>query len=100
MSQTTSAFPQFQSQGWRAGLRVIFGFLILYAAIWIVRVIMGVVPNMLMRWLGASPDFRAYVASTLNYGVGIFSYILCPALALQRELGIDPREIFFPLRRG
>lgn len=61
---------------------------------------MGVGPNMLMRWLGATPNFRAFVGSTLNYGVGIVAYIVFPALALRKVLGIDPRPIFFPLRKG
>ncbi len=61
---------------------------------------MGVGPNMLMRWLEATPNFRAFVGSTLNYGVGIVSYIVFPALALRKVLGIDPRPIFFPLRKG
>jgi membrane protease YdiL (CAAX protease family) len=61
---------------------------------------MGMGPNLLMRWLGASPDFRAYVGSTLNYGVGIASYIAFPMLALRKVLNIDPRPVFFPLRKG
>lgn len=61
---------------------------------------MGVGPNLLMRRLGATPDFRAYIGSTLNYGVGIAVYIVFPALALQRWLRIDPRPIFFSTRQG
>jgi membrane protease YdiL (CAAX protease family) len=87
-------------RGWRAGLSVLLGFIILYAAVWIVRLIMGVVPNMLMRWFGATPDFRAFIGSTLNYGVGIISYILFSALALRKVLGVDPRPILFPFRKG
>ena len=101
MTQSTlSPSPQAQTRGWRAGLNVLFGFIIFYAAIWIVRVIMGVGPNLLMKWLGASPGFRAYVGSTLNYGIGIVSYILFPALALRMVLGIDPRSALFPLQKG
>ena len=88
------------TRNWHMGLKVLLGFIILYTAVWIVRVIMGVGPNMLMRWFGASPNFRAYVGSTLNYGVGIVSYIVFPALALRKGLGIDPKPIFFPFRKG
>jgi membrane protease YdiL (CAAX protease family) len=101
MTQTAlSPSPPARTRGWRVGWNAILGFIIVYALIWIIRVIMGVGPNMLMRWLGATPDFRAYVGSTLNYGVGILSYIVFPALALRNVLGIDPRPIFFPLRKG
>ena len=92
--------PINQSRSWRAGLNVILGFIVLYALIWVIRVIMGVGPNMLMKWLGATPNFRAYLGSTLNYGVGILSYIVFPPLALRKVLGIDPRPITFPLRKG
>jgi membrane protease YdiL (CAAX protease family) len=85
---------------WRSGLRVLLWFAVLYIVIWITRLIMGVAPNLLMRWLGASPDFRAYIGSTLNYGVGIAAYILLPALALKRILGIDPRSALFPKHKG
>jgi len=98
--RTPSSLPRIRTLGWRAGLSVLLGFIVLYAAIWIVRAIMGVGPNMLMRWLEATPNFRAFVGSTLNYGVGIVSYIVFPALALRKVLGIDPKPIFFPLRKG
>ena len=88
------------SGSWRTGLNVLLGFIVLYTAVWIVRVIMGVGPNMLMRWLGASSNFRAYVGSTLNYGVGIISYLVFSAFALRKVLGIDPKPIFFPFRKG
>lgn len=101
MTQSTlSPSLQTRTPGWRTGLKVLLGFIVLYVAVWIVRVIMGVGPNMLMRWLGASPSFRAYVGSTLNYGVGIISYIVFSALALRKVLGVDSRSIFFPLRKG
>jgi membrane protease YdiL (CAAX protease family) len=101
MKQTTFATSHKAGSGsWRTGLNVLLGFIVSYAAIWIIRLIMGVGPNMLMRWLGASPNFRAYVGSTLNYGVGIISYLVFPALALRKVLGTDPKPIFFPLRKG
>ena len=101
MEQTTSATShKVGPRSWRAGFNVLLGFIVLYAAVWIVRVIMGVGPNMLMKWLGASLNFRAYVGSTLNYGVGIVSYIVFSAVALRKVLGIDPRPIFYPRRKG
>ena len=64
-------------------LRVLAGLVVLYGSIWLIRVIMGVGPNLLMRQLGASPNIRAFIGSTLNYGIGIASYIMLPALALR-----------------
>jgi membrane protease YdiL (CAAX protease family) len=96
----SSESSRVQPRGWRTGLNVLLGFIVLYAAVWIVRVIMGVIPNMLMRWLGASPNFRAYIGSTLNYGVGIVSYLVFCGLALRKVLGVDSKSIFFPLRKG
>jgi membrane protease YdiL (CAAX protease family) len=97
---TTSPSPLPRKNNWRAGFRILLGHVILYTAIWIIRVIMGVGPNLLMRWLGAAPNFRAYVGSTLNYGVGIASYVVLPAIALRKVLGINPWPIFFPAHKG
>ncbi len=89
-----------QTKTWRFALRVLAGFVILYASIYAVRLIMGVGPNLLMRRFGASPDFRAFVGSTLNYGVGIAAYLLLPALAMRKLLGLDARPRFFPFLNG
>jgi membrane protease YdiL (CAAX protease family) len=80
--------------------RVVLGLVVLYAAVFAVRLVMGVVPNALMRWLGATPDIRAYLGSTLNYGVGIMSYIMFTARALQKVLHINAKSILFPLHKG
>ena len=53
------------------------------AAVWLIRAVMGVGPNLMMKQFGASPNIRAFIGSTLNYGVGIAAYIMLPALALQ-----------------
>ncbi len=72
-----------------SGVRVLGGFVLLDAAIYLTRLVMGVGPNLLMRYLGAFPDFRVFVGATLNYGVGITSCILFPAIAVQHVLHID-----------
>jgi membrane protease YdiL (CAAX protease family) len=101
MEQTisTSSIPA-RPKTWRAGLRILLGFIILYVIIWAIRVVMGVGPNLLMKWLGASPNFRAYIGSTLNYGVGIASYIVLPAIALQKVLAVNPWPMLFPFHKG
>jgi membrane protease YdiL (CAAX protease family) len=100
-SQEATSLPHPPAtKGWRAGWRALLGLAILYAVIWVIRVIMGVGPNLLLRWLHAGPDVRAYLGSTLNYGVGIASYILLPAWALRKITAIDPRPVFFPKHKG
>jgi len=81
-------------------LRVLVGFVVLYVAVYAIRVIMGVGPNLLMKYFGASAGFRAFIGSTLNYGVGIVSYILFTAIALRRVLHVDPWPRLFPFRKG
>jgi membrane protease YdiL (CAAX protease family) len=81
-------------------LRVLTGFIALYAATYIVRLFMGVVPNLLMRHYGASPDFRAFVGATLNYGVGIVASIVFPAIALRVALRRHPWAQLFPFQSG
>lgn len=82
----------------RFALRILGGFVLLYAAILLVNLVLGVGPNLLMRWMGASANFRAYIGNTLTYGLRIIAYIVLPALALKRITGIDPRRAFFPIR--
>jgi sugar phosphate permease len=92
--------PTTQTKSSRLAVRVLLGFVVLYAAIYAIRLVMGVVPNLLMRQFGASAEFRAFIGSTLNYGVGIAAYILLPAIALRRLLRLDPWPRFFPYWDG
>jgi membrane protease YdiL (CAAX protease family) len=82
----------------RLTLRILGGFILLYAAILVVNLILGVCPNLLMKWMGASSNFRAYLGSTVSYGLRLVAYIVLPALALRKVSGIDPRLTFFPVR--
>lgn len=84
----------------RLGLRVLAGFILLYAAIFFINMVMGVGPNLLMKWLDVSPNFRAFAGSTFSYGVRIAALLLLPPLALKKVLGIDPWPLFFPFRKG
>jgi membrane protease YdiL (CAAX protease family) len=100
MTQTNSPPPRTGSKNWRLGLRVLLGFILLYTAILIVNLIMGVGPNLLMRWMEVTPNVRAFLGSTLTYGVRIAALCLLPALALRKALNTSPWGIFFPLNRG
>ncbi len=81
------------------GLRVLLGFVLLYIAIFAVNLIMGVGPNLLMKWLGVSPNICAFVGSTFSYGVRIAALCVLPPLALHKVLRISPWPIFFPFHR-
>jgi hypothetical protein len=80
--------------------RLLAGFLGLYGSIWIVRVVLGVGPHLIMQELGASPDMQAYVGSSIDYGVGTAAYILISGWVFRQMLKMDPRQVFFPFRRG
>ena len=84
----------------RLGWHVLLGFVPLYAAVFTVNLLMGVGPNLLMKWFGVSPNVRAFIGSTFSYGVRIAALCVLPPLALQKVLRINPWPMFFPFRRG
>lgn len=84
----------------RLGWRVILGFILLYVAIFFVNIVMGVIPNLTMRWLDVSLNVRAFVGSTFTYIVRIAALCILPPLALQKVLGFDVRSLFLPFRKG
>jgi membrane protease YdiL (CAAX protease family) len=95
---SSSSTPQTGMNSSRLGLRVLIGFVILYMAIFIVNLVVGVGPNLLMRWLDVSPNVRAFAGSTFSYAVRIAAVCILPALALKIVLGMDPWSTFFPFR--
>ncbi len=84
----------------QSGWRVLLVFVILYAMIWIVNLVMGVFPNMLMKWLVVGPNTRAWIGSTFTYGVRIAAVYVLPALALKKVLRINPWSMFFPINKN
>jgi len=96
MTQFSSTLsPRSWSKETRLGVRVIVGFILLYVAISVVKLVLGVGPNLFLKWLNASPDIRAYGGSTLNFGLGIVMYAIFPAIAFQKVLGVNAWERFF-----
>lgn len=79
----------------RQTLRIAGIFIALYAAIFVVNLILGVIPNFVMRWLNFSPDLRAYLGSTFTYGLRLLAYLLLPALALKYALREKTLPHFF-----
>jgi hypothetical protein len=81
-----------------SSLRILGGFLLLYFAILVVNLVLGVGPNLLMKWMAVSANLRAYLGNTVTYGLRLLAYIVLPALALQKISGLEPRSTFFPIR--
>ncbi len=79
----------------RQTLRIAGVFIALYAAIFVVNLILGVIPNFFMRWSNFSPDLRAYLGSTFTYGLRLLAYLLFPALALKYALREKALPRFF-----
>ena len=84
----------------RQTLRIVGVFIALYASIFVVNLILGIIPNQAMRWLNFSPDLRAYLGSTFTYGLRLMAYLLLPALALKYALREKALPRFFsPLHK-
>ena len=79
----------------RQTLRIAGVFIALYAAIFVVNLILGVIPNLIMRWLNFSADLRAYLGSTSTYGLSLLAYLLLPVLALKYALREKTLPRFF-----
>lgn len=65
---------------------------------WIVNLILGVIPNWIMTQLEFSDGFRAYLGSTLTYGLRLAAVIVLSAWALRKTVGGNPRELLLPGR--
>jgi membrane protease YdiL (CAAX protease family) len=81
-------------------LSILAGFIVLYTAILMVNLILGVGPNLLMKSLSAAPAVRAYAGSTVSCGLRLAAYILLSALAIRKVLGTNPWPVFFPFRKN
>jgi len=84
----------------RLSISVLGGFIVLFLAITLANAILGIGPNLLMKWLGASENVQAYLGKTLAYGLRLLAYLVFPALALKMVLRTNPWPGFFPLQRS
>ncbi len=81
----------------RLSISVLGGFAVLLLSITLANAILGIGPNLLMKWLGASENVQVYFGKTLTYGLRLLAYIVFPALALKTVLRVNPWPGFFPL---
>jgi len=84
----------------RLGLRVIGAFVVVYLAVWVTTLVLGVGPNMLMRSLGVADDARILIGSTISRSGVLAATLFFSAFALRRVTGLDPRPAMFPFRSG
>jgi len=84
----------------RLGLRVLGGFVVLYLAVWLATLVLGVGPNMLMRHLGVPDSQRILVGSTISRSGTLAVILFLSVIALRRVVGLSPEEVMFPVRSG
>ena len=82
------------------GLRVLGGFVVLYVAVWLTTLVLGVGPNMLMRHLGVPDSTRILIGSTISRSGTLAATLFLSAVALRRVAGLSPREALLPFRNG
>jgi len=82
------------------GLRVLGGFVVLYVAVWLTTLVLGVGPNMLMRHLGVPDSTRILIGSTISRSGTLVATLFLSAVALRRVAGLSSREVMLPFRNG
>ncbi len=84
----------------RLGLRVLGYFVLIFVLYWIINLILGVIPNWLMKQLGFSDDMRTYLGSTLTYGLRLITVIALSAWALRKAIGRIHGKSCFRVKHG
>jgi membrane protease YdiL (CAAX protease family) len=84
-------------RGSRLGVRVIIGYVIVFAAVWIATAVLGVGVNRIMTWLAATDNVRIFVGRTLSRGGMLAAVLLLSAFALRRTTGLRARDVMFSL---
>jgi membrane protease YdiL (CAAX protease family) len=86
--------------GYRLGFRVLFAYAGLFAAVWMVTLALGLGINQAMRWLGAPPNVRVFLGSTLSRGGMLVAAVWMSVLALRWATGRRAGEVMFPRGPG
>ena len=97
-SKRQSAIHQDPSMNHRLGFRVLGAFVVLYLAVWMTTLALGVGPNMLMRALGFEDNLRILIGSTISRSGVLVATVVLSAWALRKVTGLDAREVMFPLK--
>lgn len=86
----------FKSLGWR----VLVGFVLLYLAVWLASLFLGVGPNMLLRALSVPEQIRLVISGTISRGGMIVVTVLFSIWMFQRVTRLDADEYFYPICSG
>ncbi len=82
------------------GWRVIIGFVVLFVAVWLATLVLGVVPNFILRSLGAPEMLRLTLGGTISRGGMMFATVWLSALALRKVTGLRAGEVLYGRRPG
>jgi len=85
-----------KSPGWR----VVAGFVILFIAVWLATVFLGVVPNFILRTLDASEQVRLWLGGTLSRGGMMLATVWLSAWMLRRVTGLRASEMMYRRHPG
>ena len=85
-----------QSPGWRT----VAGFMVLFLAVWLATVFLGVVPNFLLRALNASEQVRLWLGGTLSRGGMMLVTVWLSAWMLRRVTGLRAGETIYRRHLG
>ena len=86
------------SVDWKLGMRVLAGFCVVFSTIWFVQLILGVGPNLLLKYIRASENVRVFLGMTVTRLGVLVVIILFSHLGLRRVLGSDLKTVAFSSR--
>lgn len=84
----------------RLGFRVLGYFILVYLAVWLLNILLGVGPNFIMRQFGVSENVHTFIGSTITYMLRLLGTIGISAWGLKRVLDINPWQTMFPTQKG
>jgi len=83
------------SADWKLGMRVLAGFCVVFSAIWIVQLIFGIGPNLILKQIGASQNLRVFIGMTINRLGTLATIIVLSDLGLRKVFYTNLREVAF-----
>jgi uncharacterized protein len=84
----------------KQGLRVLGGFVVIFISVWIVTLMLGVGPNMLLRMLGADDQLRVLIGGSLGRPGVLAATLILSAWMLRRVTGLNGWSVMFPTQKG
>ncbi len=82
------------------GGRVLLGFVGLFAAVWLATLFLGVVPNFILRALGATERLRLTIGGTISRGGMMAVTVWLSVWTLRRVTGLPAAELLYARHPG